>query len=127
MPGNGLQTPGDWVLAALEQRADGAANAARPMVTALRERDWEGDVELADQLDALLLAEAHPDRMAYQAQPSATLPDRPLWYQLPVNSRAVDYNGLRSKVPPGQPPRRLPTRNRSWTIRTTSGSARAQR
>jgi hypothetical protein len=54
MPENGLQAIGDWVPAALEQHADGAAGAARPMVAALRERDWEGDVELADQLDALL-------------------------------------------------------------------------
>jgi hypothetical protein len=51
---NGMHTLGDWVLAALEQHADGADKAARPMVAALRERDWEGDVELADQLDALL-------------------------------------------------------------------------
>jgi Uncharacterised protein family (UPF0158) len=51
---NGMHTLGDWVLSALEQRADGADKAARPMVAALRERDWEGDLELADQLDALL-------------------------------------------------------------------------
>jgi hypothetical protein len=61
MPENGLHTLGDWVLAALEQHADGAANAARPMVAALRKRDWEGDVELADQLDALLASGAIPD------------------------------------------------------------------
>lgn len=53
-PENGLQTLGDWVLAALEQRSDGATEAARIMVTALRDRDWEGDDVLADQLDALL-------------------------------------------------------------------------
>lgn len=39
-PENGLQTLGDWVLAALEQRSDGATEAARRMVTALRDRDW---------------------------------------------------------------------------------------
>src|SRR5580698_3444011 len=61
MPENGLQTLGDWVLAALEQHADGAASAARAMVAALRERDWEGDVELADQLDALLASGVIPD------------------------------------------------------------------
>jgi hypothetical protein len=43
VPENGLQAFGDWVLAALEQNADGVAEAARLMVAALRERDWEGD------------------------------------------------------------------------------------
>ena len=36
-PENGLQAFGDWVLAALEQHADGAAEAARPLIAALRE------------------------------------------------------------------------------------------
>jgi hypothetical protein len=52
VPENGLQALGDWVLAALEQHGDGAAEAARLMITALRERDWEGDDVLADQFDA---------------------------------------------------------------------------
>ncbi len=60
-PENGLQVLGDWVLAALEQDADGAAEAARLMIAALRERDWEGDDVLADQLDALLGSSAVPD------------------------------------------------------------------
>jgi hypothetical protein len=42
------------VLAALEQRADGATKAAGRMVAALRERSWEGDDVLADQLEAWL-------------------------------------------------------------------------
>src|ERR1700730_3941786 len=54
VPENGLQAFGDWVLAALEQDADGAAEAARRMIAALRERDWEGDDVLADQFAALL-------------------------------------------------------------------------
>src|SRR5579871_951423 len=58
---NGLQSFGDWVLAALEQHADGAAEAARCMITALRERDWEGDDVLADQFDALLGGGLTPD------------------------------------------------------------------
>jgi len=41
VPENGLQAFGDWVLAALEQHADGAAEAAHRMVAALRERDWQ--------------------------------------------------------------------------------------
>jgi hypothetical protein len=61
VPENGLQAFGDWVLAALEQVADGAAEAARLMIAALRERDWEGDDALADQLDALLEGGAIPD------------------------------------------------------------------
>jgi hypothetical protein len=57
----GLQAFGDWVLAALEQHADGAAEAARLMIAALRERDWDGDDVLADQFDALLGSSAMPD------------------------------------------------------------------
>ena len=53
VPENGLQAFGDWVLAALEQHADGAAEAARLMIAALRERDWDGNDVLADQFDAL--------------------------------------------------------------------------
>jgi hypothetical protein len=49
------------VLAALEQHADGAAETARLVIAALRERDWEGDDVLADQLDTLLGAGAMPD------------------------------------------------------------------
>jgi|SRR5579864_1661988 len=60
-PENGLQSFGDWVLAALEQHADGAAEAARLMIAALWERDWEGDDVLADQLDALLGSSAMSD------------------------------------------------------------------
>jgi Uncharacterised protein family (UPF0158) len=60
-PENGLQFFGDWVLAALEQHADGAVEAARLMIAALRERDWEGDDVLADQFDALLGSTAMPD------------------------------------------------------------------
>src|SRR5438445_5344 len=61
VPENGLQAFGDWVLTALEQHADGAAEAVRLMIAALRERDWEGDDVLADQLDALLGSGAMPD------------------------------------------------------------------
>jgi len=41
-------------LAALEQRADGATKAAGRMVAAPRERSWEGDDVLPDQLEAWL-------------------------------------------------------------------------
>jgi hypothetical protein len=61
VPENGLQTFGDWVLAALEQHADGAAEAAHLMIAALRERGWEGDDVLADQFVALLESGAMPD------------------------------------------------------------------
>ena len=60
-PENGLQFFGDWVLAALEQHADGAVEAARLMIAALQERGWEGDDVLADQFDALLRSTAMPD------------------------------------------------------------------
>jgi hypothetical protein len=60
VPENGLQAIGDWVLAALEQRSEGAAEAARRMVPALRDRNWDGDDVLADQLEAFLESGAIP-------------------------------------------------------------------
>jgi hypothetical protein len=54
VPENGPASLRSWVLAALEQRADGATKAAGRMVAALRERSWEGDDVLADQLEAWL-------------------------------------------------------------------------
>src|SRR5437763_15097598 len=36
------------------QRVDGAAELARELVVGLRQRGWEGDEELADQLEAQL-------------------------------------------------------------------------
>lgn len=61
VPDNGLQAFGDWVLAAIEQHADGAEEVAHRMIAALRERDWAGDDVLADQLDALAGTGAMPD------------------------------------------------------------------
>jgi hypothetical protein len=49
-----LQVAGDGLIAALRQRVDGAAELARNLVVALRRRGWDGDDELADELDALL-------------------------------------------------------------------------
>jgi hypothetical protein len=49
-----LQLAGDGVIAAVMQRVDGASGLARGLVVALRQRGWDGDDELADQLDALL-------------------------------------------------------------------------
>lgn len=53
-PGHSLQLIGDGLLAAVWDRADGSADLAHACVTALRERDWDGDLELADALDAAL-------------------------------------------------------------------------
>ena len=64
VPENGQQAFGDWVLAALEQHAVGATQAAGRMVAALRERSWEGDDVLADQLEALLGSGVIPDLRA---------------------------------------------------------------
>jgi hypothetical protein len=61
VPENGLQVFGDLVLLALEQHADNAAQAAGDLIGALRERDWEGDDVLADQLEALLTTGDIPD------------------------------------------------------------------
>ena len=49
-----LQLGGDGLIAAVMQRVDGASELARNLVLALRQRGWDGDDELADQLDALL-------------------------------------------------------------------------
>ena len=54
VPENGPASLRSWVPAALEQRADGATKAAGGMVAALRERSWEGDDVLADQLEVWL-------------------------------------------------------------------------
>jgi hypothetical protein len=45
---------GDGLIGALMERVDGAPELARNLVVGLRRRDWIGDDELADQLDALL-------------------------------------------------------------------------
>jgi hypothetical protein len=49
-----LQLAGDGLIAAVMQRVDGAAELAGELVVGLRRRGWEGDDELADQLDAQL-------------------------------------------------------------------------
>jgi Uncharacterised protein family (UPF0158) len=49
-----LQLAGDGFIAAVMQRVDGAAELARKLVVGLRQRGWDGDDELADQLDAQL-------------------------------------------------------------------------
>jgi hypothetical protein len=49
-----LQLGGDGLLIALDQGTDGAVELARQWVVLLRERWWEGDTELADQLAARL-------------------------------------------------------------------------
>ena len=49
-----LQLAGDGLIAAVMQRVDGAAELARGLVVGLRQRGWEGDDELADQLEAQL-------------------------------------------------------------------------
>ncbi|MBV9809454.1 MAG: hypothetical protein JO286_19890, partial [Solirubrobacterales bacterium] len=47
-----LQLAGDGVIAAVVQRVDGAAELAGKLVVGLRQRGWDGDDELADQLEA---------------------------------------------------------------------------
>ena len=51
-PEHGLQLIGEGLLRALEKNADGAPELAARCVAALRDRDWSGDAELADQLAA---------------------------------------------------------------------------
>jgi hypothetical protein len=49
-----LQLAGDGVIAAVMQRVDGAPELARELVVGLRQRGWDGDDELAEQLEAEL-------------------------------------------------------------------------
>ena len=49
-----LQLAGDGLIAAVMQRVDGAAELARKLVVGLRQRGWDGDDALADQLEAQL-------------------------------------------------------------------------
>ncbi|MFZ0832367.1 MAG: UPF0158 family protein [Mycobacterium sp.] len=49
-----LQLAGDGLLEAIDRKVDGAAELAAECSAALRKRGWEGDDELADQLDTSL-------------------------------------------------------------------------
>jgi Uncharacterised protein family (UPF0158) len=49
-----LQLAGDGLIAAVMQRVDGAAELARELAVGLRRRGWDGDDELAGQLEAQL-------------------------------------------------------------------------
>ena len=53
-PPDALQSVGDGLAAAVQQQVPGAAELAEQCVLALRDRDWEGDEELAVQLEAVL-------------------------------------------------------------------------
>ncbi|MDR7252783.1 hypothetical protein J2X46_001768 [Nocardioides sp. BE266] len=53
-PADSLQLIGDGLLAAVRDGADRAAYLAHTLVTALRERGWAGDGELAEVLDAIM-------------------------------------------------------------------------
>src|SRR5579871_4209927 len=75
---NGLQSFGDWVLAALEQHADGAAEAARCTITALRERDWEGDDVLVDQVWPALAVD-YAREIGQEDEDESDDPDKCLW------------------------------------------------
>lgn len=49
-----LQLGGDGLLVALDRNAEGAVALATRWASALRDRSWDGDIELAAQLDARL-------------------------------------------------------------------------
>jgi hypothetical protein len=49
-----LQVAGDGLLEAISRKVNGATDLAAECSAALRKRGWEGDDELADQLDASL-------------------------------------------------------------------------
>src|SRR5664279_3440106 len=53
-PPDALQLIGDGLIAAVGRRVPDAAALARACVTELRDRGWDGDDELADQLDGLV-------------------------------------------------------------------------
>jgi hypothetical protein len=54
LPGDALQLIGDGLVVALALQTQGAADPAVACMRELKERGWDGDDELADQLDALL-------------------------------------------------------------------------
>jgi len=54
LPPDALQSIGDGLAVAVQQRVPGAGELAEKCVLALREREWEGDEELAVQLEAVL-------------------------------------------------------------------------
>jgi hypothetical protein len=54
IPMSALQLAGEGLLVGLEQRVEGSAELAAAVSAALRERWYEGDEELAEQLDAAL-------------------------------------------------------------------------
>jgi hypothetical protein len=58
--GEVLQLAGDGLLDAVAQDVEGAAELATGCAAALRERCWDGDEELADQLEAVLGRGATP-------------------------------------------------------------------
>jgi len=63
VPEIALQFLGDGLLVALAQHADGAVEPATELAAKLRAREWDGDRDLADQLDwALGLAHEPPLR-----------------------------------------------------------------
>jgi len=99
VPENGLQASAT-VLAALEQRADGATKAAGRTVAALRERSWEGDDVLADQLEAWLGSGVIPDLRLF----------RSIWTSWPASSKATRYTAAGvSTWRPVRSRRRLPS------------------
>ncbi len=53
-PDDSLQLIGDGLLAAVRDNAEGSIDPAQACVIALRERNWDGDRELADVVDAAL-------------------------------------------------------------------------
>jgi CO/xanthine dehydrogenase Mo-binding subunit len=53
-PADALQLLGEAVLVVAARQAHQIEPAARRCATELRERDWGGDAELADQIDAAL-------------------------------------------------------------------------
>lgn len=53
-PEDALQLMGDAVLVVARARVDAAGPAGHRCAAALRDRGWEGDHELADQIDAML-------------------------------------------------------------------------
>ncbi|MCH5643470.1 UPF0158 family protein [Gordonia sp. ABSL49_1] len=55
-----LQAAGEGLLVALASKTDGATELAEQCVAALREREWYGDDELADQIESALGTGATP-------------------------------------------------------------------
>jgi hypothetical protein len=101
-----VQLAGDGLMAAVIQRVEGAPELVRDRVLALRRRGWDGDDDLASQLDAMLGTGPAPMLRALPVdldELAAILEGDPLHGDGRIDPKAVGGAPDRSKrSPPGR-------------------------